>query len=90
LIAAAAIVAAIPVARLLLESVFGEFVSATGVISSVLVLVGLPLAVVGLHGLARSGGTAASVPTPQAWLRPPVAYLTVALVLFVAAGLAAR
>jgi hypothetical protein len=87
-IAAAAIVAAIPVARLLLHSVISTPVSATGVISSVLVLLGLPLAVVGLHGLAR--GTTSDAPAPQSWLRPPVAYLTVALVLFVAAGLAAR
>ena len=88
-IAVAAGLAAIPVARLLINSMFGASVSVTGIISSVLVLLGLPLAVVGLHGLARGAAMVARIPLTHAWLRPPLAYLTIALILFVAAGLAA-
>jgi hypothetical protein len=80
-------VLAIPVLRVLATSAVGS-VSVSGVISSVLLLLGLPLAAVGLYGLAT--GRTAEGPAPQAWLRPPVAYLAVALVLFLAGGLAAR
>jgi hypothetical protein len=88
-IAIAAIVAALPVLRILLDSVSGPTLSTSGVISTVLVLLGLPLGGLGLHGLATDTARAADAPAHQAWLRPPVAYLTVALILFVAAGLAA-
>jgi hypothetical protein len=89
-IAIAALVIAVPVVRLLLASVSGPTLSASGVISTVLVLLGLPLGGLGLHGLATGTARAPDAPAGEAWLRPPVAYLTVALVLFVAAGLAAR
>jgi hypothetical protein len=86
----AAVLAALPVLRILRESAFGPAPSASGVISSVLVLLGLPLGVLGLYGLATGSPRTPDAPALHAWLRPPVAYLTVALVLFVAAGLAAR
>lgn len=83
-----AVLAAVPVLRLLLDSVFSASPSPGGVISSVLVLLALPLGGLGLHGLVAavrvSDGSASG-----SWLRPPVAYLTIALVLVVAAGLAA-
>lgn len=81
--------AALPVLRILLDSASGEPLSASGVISSVLVLLGLALGGPGLYGLAAGAARAADAPAPHAWLRPPLAYLAVALVLFVAAGLAA-
>lgn len=84
-----AAVVAIPVLRVLLSGAFGPSPSAGAVISSVLVLLGLPLGAIGLYALATSATRIAGVPTPHAWLRPPLAYLTVALVLFAAAGLAA-
>lgn len=83
-----AAVIAIPVLRVLLAGAFGPSPSAGAVISSALVLLGLPLGAIGLYALA-TGATRIPAPTPHAWLRPPLAYLTVALVLFVAAGLAA-
>lgn len=88
-IAAGIVVAALPVLRVLLVSVSGPTLSASGVISSVLVLLGLPLGGLGLHGLATGTARAPDGSAREAWLRPPLAYLTVALVLFVAAGLAA-
>ena len=81
---------AVPVLRVLFAAVTGPTVSAANAISSVLVLLGLPLAAIGLYGLAsRSTGNDDARPS-QAWLRPPLAYLAVALVLFIAGGLAAR
>jgi len=82
-------VLALPVLRILLDGAFGPAQSANGVISSILVLLGLPLAALGLYGLATGAARIPNAPALHAWLRPPVAYLTVALVLFVAAGLAA-
>ena len=88
-IAVGVVVAALPVLRILLDGLFGPTRSASGVISAVLVLLGLPLGGFGLHGLASGAARAADAPAREAWLRPPVAYLTVGLILFVAAGLAA-
>ena len=87
MIAVSVVLAAVPVLRLLVDSMFGASLSPGGVISSVLVLLALPLGGLGLHGLVAavrvSDGSASS-----AWLRPPVAYLTIALILVVAAGMA--
>jgi hypothetical protein len=68
------------------RAVFGPAQAVTGVISSVLVLLGLPLGGLGLYGTAKGAGRAPDALGLLAWLRPPVAHLTVALVLFVAAG----
>ena len=83
------VAAAVPVLRLLLASAFGPTLSASGVVSGVLLLLGLPLGMAGLHGLTGTAVRSAAAPAADAWLRPPVAYLAVALVLFIAAGLAA-
>lgn len=79
---------AVPLVRLLVESL-GSPVSATGVTAAVLALAGLPLAALGLYGLATGAARVPDISPFHAWLRPPLAYLVVALVLFVAAGLAA-
>jgi hypothetical protein len=84
-----AAVIAIPVVRVLLAGAFGPSPAAGAVISSALVLLGLPLGAIGLYSLATGATRIPGAPTPHAWLRPPLAYLTVALVLFAAAGLAA-
>jgi hypothetical protein len=80
---------ALPVLRVLIDSAVSSPVSVSGVIASVLVLIGLPLGALGLHALAAGTGWAPGLPPSHVWLRPPLAYLPVALVLFVAAGLAA-
>jgi len=89
MIGIAAAAGALPLVRILLASAFGSSLSASGVISSLLTLLGLPLGALGLYGLATGAARVPDAPAPHAWLRPPVAYITIALVLFVAAGLAA-
>jgi hypothetical protein len=86
-IAVVAVLVAAPVVRLLRDSMFGPSLSPSGVISSVLLLLALPLGAFGLYGLAAADRADASA--ARGWLRPPVVYLPVALVLVIAAGLAA-
>jgi hypothetical protein len=43
----------------------------------------------GLYGLATGAATAAGPQSGRAWLRTPLAYLPVGLILIIAAGLAA-
>jgi hypothetical protein len=81
---------ALPVLRILLDSLIGPPLSASGVVSSVLLLLGLPIGAIGLHGLASGAARVTGAPAYTAWLRPPVAYLPIALLLCIAAGLAAR
>ena len=87
LLTIAVVVAELPAVRLLLASAFGSKLLPGGLVAGLLLVIALPLGAIGLHGLtsdiARAWGF-------TAWLRTPVAYLTVALVLFLAAGLAAR
>jgi len=80
---------AVPVLRILVDSAVGPQLSVTGVISSVLLLLGLPIGAIGLYGLANGTARVHGGPPHFAWLRPPVAYISVALLLFIAAGLAA-
>jgi hypothetical protein len=56
--------------------------AARGVVPAVLLMLGLPLTGFGLYSLAGDG-----VNAREAWLRPPLAYLPVGLVLLLAAGL---
>jgi hypothetical protein len=83
------VAAGLPVVRLLLASAFGPTLSVSGVVSGVLLLLGLPLGAIGLHGLTRTSARGTGARASEVWLRPPAAYLAVALVLCVAAGLAA-
>lgn len=73
---------------LLVEAATADPITASGVVAASCLLLALPLAAYGLYAVATGAVRAAGPNSAQAWLRPPVAYLTVALVLFVAAGLA--
>jgi hypothetical protein len=77
------VVLLIPAVLLLIQAAFVDDPTARGVVPAVLLTLGLPLTGFGLYSLA--GGGRSSV--RDAWLRPPLAYLPIGLVLLLAAGL---
>jgi hypothetical protein len=83
LVAIVMVVLLIPVVRLLIDATFTGDPTAGGIVPAVLLTLGFTLTGVGLFTVAR-GGTL----NRETWLRPPVAYLPVGLVLLLAAGLA--
>ncbi len=76
----------LPVLRIFFSSVLVKHVNAEGTFSSIFMLLGLPMFALGLYGLI--GGAAAAANGARAWLRVPLAYLPVGLLLFLAAALA--
>ncbi|MET7393898.1 hypothetical protein ABZS66_10435 [Dactylosporangium sp. NPDC005572] len=77
----------LPVLRLFLTAVTADRIEAGGTLAGIFMMVGMPMFALGLYGLI--GGAAGAAPGARAWSRTPLAYLPVALLLFVAAGLAA-
>jgi hypothetical protein len=74
----------VPVVILLVHVTFVDTPSVRGIVPAVLLALGLPLTGVGLYTLASGNGPVGR----DGWLRPPIAYLPVGLLLLLAAGLA--
>lgn len=77
------VVLLVPAVLLLVQATFVDDPAASGVVPAVLLTLGLPLTGTGLYSLAAGGRS----DTRDAWLRPPLAYLPVGLLLLLAAGL---
>jgi hypothetical protein len=89
LLAVLAVLLEIPALQLVFDGAFGDTLSASAVISGSFLMVGLPAFALGLYALVTGAGRRPDQPPGTAWLRPPLAYLPVGLVLFIAAALAA-
>jgi hypothetical protein len=76
----------VPAIRVLLSGL--AHISINGTVSGTFLVLGLPMFSLGLHALA-GGAAVAPGQGSRAWLRTPLAYLPLALVLFVAAAIAA-
>lgn len=84
LFAIVALIFEVPALRLLVDAAVDGPISGPGVVAGSFLVLGLPIFAAGLYGLVTGGRVA----DQQAWLRPPLGYLTVGLVLFLAAALA--
>jgi hypothetical protein len=89
LLAGAAIFAELLLVRVLLVAEFGAKGTPGGVLAGLFALAGVPLVTIGLYGLATDAASAGPAPG-RLWLRVPLAYLPVGLVLLLAAALAVR
>jgi hypothetical protein len=89
IIAIVTAVAEILLLRVLLVAEFGSKGTPGGVLAGLFALAGVPLVAMGLHGLA-TGAASAGPSAGRLWLKVPLAYLPIGLVLVIAAGLAVR
>jgi hypothetical protein len=79
----------VPAIRVFADAAFRTNVAVSGVASGTFLIIGLPMFALGVYALAVGGGWPTDEQGFSPWLRPPVAYLTISLALFLAAGFAA-
>jgi hypothetical protein len=91
LFAALTVLFEVPAVRLLVDAAVDGPVSSGGIVAGTFLVAGLPMFAIGLYALV-TGATRGPADAPgrgvQLWLRPPAAYLPIALLLFLAAALA--
>jgi hypothetical protein len=79
----------LPALRAFVSSALANRMVVGDTVTSILLIMALPMFAMGLYGLA-TGAAATPGQGARVWLRTPLAYLPVALVLIVAAALAAH
>jgi hypothetical protein len=87
--AVAVVVEVLVLIKVLVDSVTAHPTNTGGVLAGVFAICGIPMVALGLYGLATGAATASGPNVGRAWLRTPLAYLPIGLILVVAAGLAA-
>jgi hypothetical protein len=85
---AVAVVAELLLVRVLLVGEFGTVVEPGAVLGSLFAMTGIPFVAIGLHALITGPSATAGPEAVRGWLRTPLAYLPVGLLLLIAAGLA--
>lgn len=88
LLALAGVVSELLLIRVLLSGEFASTVGGHDVLGGLFAMAGIPMVILGLYGLATGAASASGPNIGRAWLRTPLAYLPIGLVLLVAAGLA--
>ncbi len=87
-IAIVAVVAELLLLPVLIRGELGHGASPEGVLGGLFGLIGIPLVGVGLHALACGAASTGGADQLRPWLRTPLAYLPIGLILLIAAGLA--
>jgi hypothetical protein len=89
LLVVVAIIAGILVARLVLIGIFGAHPNASDALGGLFGVIGIPLFTAGLYAVLTGAASPITQFGPRIWLRTPLIYLPIGILLFIAAGMAA-